>query len=235
MSKTHSYYMGIAIAVRKNANCLGRKVGAVLVKENRIVATGYNGTPEGVPNCVDGGCVRCRKRDHYRSSAGYDVCICVHAEQNAVITAARFGISVEGATAYTTMRPCFDCTKTLLQAKIRGIVYLHNWTHPDPDLADQYELLQARFPEKVQQFTMPDPDFEWANAIPAPPPSPLQGRKPSRTGIRTGLHTALPPEPESPESPESLQPAQARRRPKRSQPKTSRPQPRKTGPTRKKP
>lgn len=59
---TDEYYMGIAIAVRKRANCLGRKVGAVLVKENRIISTGYNGTPDDVKNCLDGGCVRCTKK-----------------------------------------------------------------------------------------------------------------------------------------------------------------------------
>ncbi len=168
MLKSHLYYMGIAIAVRKNANCLGRKVGAVLVRENRIVATGYNGTPEGVTNCMDGGCVRCKKREQYKQSAGYDVCICVHAEQNALLTAARFGICVDGALAYSTMRPCFDCTKSMLQAKIRGIVYLHDWTHPDKELFEQYELLQDHFPEKVQHFPMEDPDEAWANCLPKP-------------------------------------------------------------------
>ncbi len=98
---------------------MGRRVGAILVRENRIIATGYNGTP---------GCVRC-KDPKYKSSTDYDVCICVHAEQNALITAARFGIAVEGAIAYSTMRPCFDCTKSLFQAKVRGIYYLHEWAH----------------------------------------------------------------------------------------------------------
>jgi dCMP deaminase len=97
---TDEYYMGIAIAVREKANCLGRKVGAVLVKGNRIISAGYNGTPEGVDNCLDGGCVRCARKEQFAPSMGYDVCICVHAEENALITAARFGISVEGATAY---------------------------------------------------------------------------------------------------------------------------------------
>jgi dCMP deaminase len=168
---------------------------------------------------MDGGCVRCKKRDHYRSSAGYDVCICVHAEQNAIITAARFGISVEGAMAYTTMRPCFDCTKTLLQAKIRGIVYLHNWTHPDRDLSDQYELLQDRFPDKVQHFEMPDPDFDWANATPttAPPTTlPTISRKPSRNkSPRTGLVTA--PQPDAPDP--ELAPAHSSKNPSQKPPK----------------
>jgi dCMP deaminase len=160
---TDKYYMNIAVAVRKKANCLGRRVGAVLVRENRIISTGYNGTPEGVENCVDGGCVRCKDKKTYQASVGYDVCICVHAEQNALITAARFGIAIEGAVAYSTMRPCFDCTKALLQAKVSGIYYLHDWTHPIEALADQYELIQARFPDRVRQLTMDDPEEAWAN------------------------------------------------------------------------
>src|SRR5260370_31233639 len=119
------YYMSIAMTVRKKANCLGRKVGAVLVRENRIISTGYNGTPEGMKNCSEGGCVRCFNRETWEKSVGYDVCICVHAEQNALITAARFGIPIAGAMAYSTIRPCFDCTKSLFQAKVRGIYYLH--------------------------------------------------------------------------------------------------------------
>jgi dCMP deaminase len=90
------YYMTIAMAVRMKANCLGRKVGAVVVKANRIISTGYNGTPEGMTNCFEGGCVRCKNKEAYASSVGYDVCIYVHAEQNTLITAARFGNSVEG-------------------------------------------------------------------------------------------------------------------------------------------
>jgi dCMP deaminase len=157
------YYMNIAIAVRRKANCMGRKVGAILVRENRIISTGYNGTPEGVENCVDGGCVRCKNPKKYKRSAGYDVCICVHAEENALITAARFGISVADAIAYSTMRPCFVCTKLLFQAKVRGIYYLHEWTHKNKELRDQYELLQARFPERVRRLKMGDPDDDWAN------------------------------------------------------------------------
>ena len=67
------YYTNIAIAVRKKANCMGRKVGAIIVKENRIIFTGYNGTPEGITNCMDGGCVRCRDRNTYKASVGYDL------------------------------------------------------------------------------------------------------------------------------------------------------------------
>ena len=166
------YYMNIAIAVRKNANCMGRKVGAVIVRDNRIVATGYNGTPEGITNCLDGGCVRCKNRETYQASIGYDVCICVHAEQNALISAARFGNAVEGAIVYSTLRPCFDCTKAMLQAKVKAIYYLHDWQHPVEELRDQYNLLQSTgFCGRVTQVEMNDPECDWANgkAAVAPP------------------------------------------------------------------
>jgi dCMP deaminase len=158
MQTNDEYYMNIAIAVRKKANCLGRKVGAILVKENRIIATGYNGTPSGFTNCLDGGCIRCKNKEQFKPGVGYDVCVCIHAEQNTLLTAARFGISVEGSILYSTVRPCFDCTKSLLQAKIQGIRYLHEWTYPVEELAEQYQLLQNHFASTPVQVAMIDPD-----------------------------------------------------------------------------
>jgi dCMP deaminase len=116
------YYMGIAEAVTAKANCYGSNVGAVLVLRNPVISTGYNGTPEGYPNCEDGGCVRCKERQENPETkgSGLDRCICVHAEQNALLTAARFGISVEGATLYTLLSPCFGCLKESLQAGVTG-------------------------------------------------------------------------------------------------------------------
>jgi dCMP deaminase len=158
------YYMGIAIAVRRRANCIGSRVGAVLVKDDRIISTGYNGTPQGMPNCEEGGCERCANRQKYRSGHGYDVCICVHAEQNALITASRFGTPVEGAVLYTTMRPCFGCAKELLQARIYAVYYLNEWQHPDASLWNQYLELQGRFPGGVRPVRLTDPDLAWATA-----------------------------------------------------------------------
>ena len=99
--------MLIAVATRERAECLGRHVGAVLVREGRIVATGYNGTPRGFPRCNESerGCHRCAHREQYPSGSAYDVCICVHAEQNAILQAARLGYSLDGAHCYTTLRP----------------------------------------------------------------------------------------------------------------------------------
>ena len=144
------YFMRIAMAVRARANCLGSKVGAVLVLGNRIISTGYNGTPEGMPNCDEGGCDRCGNRQIYGPGKGYDLCICVHAEQNALLSAAKFGIAVDGSTIYVTMRPCFNCLKELLQAGIKQVVYLHEWRHPEmcdnQGLQEQYNALEKAFP-----------------------------------------------------------------------------------------
>jgi dCMP deaminase len=156
------YFMRIAMAVRARADCTGNRVGAVLVLDRRIIATGYNGTPENMPNCTDGGCHRCAHREEYVSGTGYDLCICVHAEQNAIISAARFGISIEDCTVYSTMRPCFGCTKELLQAQVEAVFFLHDWAHPDAEKQAQYQLLQGRFPGGIRQLSIPDPEAEWA-------------------------------------------------------------------------
>ena len=166
----HKYLMNIAMAVRCRANCKGNRVGAVIVLNNRIVSTGYNGTPENMPNCLDGGCYRCANRDkHYKSGEAYDLCICVHAEQNAILAAARFGIAIEGSTMYTTLRPCFGCAKEMLQAQVRAVYYMHEWS---PDAREdalktveqraEYQKLMIRFPGGVHQLQMHDPDYEWA-------------------------------------------------------------------------
>ncbi len=156
------YMMGIALAVRARANCTGNRVGAVIAVKSRIVSTGCNGTPSGMPNCDEGGCERCARRERFPPGTGYDVCICVHAEQNALLAAARFGIAVEGAVVYSTMRPCFGCSKELLQAKVAGVRFLHPWAHPDPALQAEYERVQAGFPGGVRPVSVPDSDAAWA-------------------------------------------------------------------------
>lgn len=148
----HEYFMSIAFAVRSRALCLGRSVGAVLVRDGRIIATGYNGTPENMPNCDERerGCLRCASPGEFPAGTGYDLCICVHAEQNALLSAARFGTPVEGAVLYSTLRPCFGCTKEALQARVQAIYYLHDWNHPDDKVRAQYERIQARLPGGVR-------------------------------------------------------------------------------------
>ena len=162
-----SYYMGIAFAVREKANCTGNRVGAVIVKDNRVISTGYNGVPQGMTNCLDGGCLRCQNPGgQFKSGTGYDLCICVHAEQNALLSAARFGIGVEGATLYTTMQPCFGCAKEILQARIARVVFIHPWipTDPDPtmDAAKKAEYRKLLSYLQVHQLDMVDPRASWA-------------------------------------------------------------------------
>ena len=143
------YFMLIAVATRQRAECLGRHVGAVLVREGRIVATGYNGTPRGFLRCnaEEQGCHRCAHRDQYPSGSAYDVCICVHAEQNAVLQAARLGYSLDGGHCYTTLRPCFGCLKELRQAGVERIVYLNPWAPGDEGERAAYEDLLAQLEE----------------------------------------------------------------------------------------
>lgn len=137
------YYLALAFAAARRANCRGRKVGAVLVKGDRVIATGYNGTPEGLPNCLDGGCLRCADRDQFVSGTGYDLCICVHAEANALLTAGRYGASTDGSTVYTTDQPCFSCSKELIQAGVDKVYYARTW-RPDERVLDDYRRLQER-------------------------------------------------------------------------------------------
>ena len=151
------YFMSIARAVREAANCLGSQVGAVLVVDDHIISTGYNGTPRGFTNCRDGGCVRCRDRalhaagddaamsdpDHVPGRA-LDRCICVHAEQNALLAAARFGVRAEGSVLYATLSPCFGCLKEAIQVGVRRVVYELEYPVAGPGpIADQYLELAA--------------------------------------------------------------------------------------------
>jgi dCMP deaminase len=164
------YYMGIAFMVRRRANCTGYKVGAALIVDNRVISTGYNGVPEGMTNCLDGGCDRCGNPQRYQSGVGYDVCICVHAEENALLSAARFGIRVDGGLMYTTVRPCFSCMKALHQAGITAVRYHKEWKHPDDTLQSQYRAIENRFERGVKRVEAVDPDDPgWVNPTKAKP------------------------------------------------------------------
>ena len=119
------YYLGEAISIAARAECAGQHVGAVIVGAgNRVLSTGYNGAPEGWGNCSDGGvCPRCDLRDHYGPGNAYDKCICVHAEMNAIAAAARYGMALDGATAFVTHQPCFTCAKEMVQAGIERVYF----------------------------------------------------------------------------------------------------------------
>lgn len=115
------YFMGIAKVVALRGNCIKRKIAAVVVKDKRIISTGYNGTPRGVTNCNEGGCPRC---NHFGASGEkLDECLCSHAEENAIVQAAYHGVSIKDSTLYTTYSPCLICTKMIINSGIAEVVY----------------------------------------------------------------------------------------------------------------
>jgi dCMP deaminase len=120
------YFMNIAIMVSSRSTCLRRKVGSIIVRGKQIVSTGYNGAPQGVAHCLDLGCAR----DGVPSGERSELCRGAHAEQNAINFSARYGISIEGATVYTTHFPCSWCAKSIVNAGIRRVVFLNEY--PDP-------------------------------------------------------------------------------------------------------
>jgi dCMP deaminase len=144
------YYMGIARAVSTRSNCIRRRVGAIIVVQNAMIAAGYNGTPVGVRNCCDGGCPRCES--DAAPGEGYDTCICVHAEQNAIVLAARHGNATDNGMLYSTLRPCFGCAKEAIQAGIREIVYAEPYEY-DEDLEEVYRQLHAESGISLRQHT----------------------------------------------------------------------------------
>lgn len=116
-----SYFMEIAKVVALRSNCIKRKVAAVLVKDRRIISTGYNGTPRGVRNCSEGGCPRCSEMTS--SGKSLEECLCSHAEENAITQAAYHGVHIKDSTLYTTYSPCLICAKMIINAGIREVVY----------------------------------------------------------------------------------------------------------------
>ena len=129
------YFMDITRRVATRSTCLRRAVGAILVHDKRIIASGYNGGPSGLAHCLDIGCLR--EKLGIPSGQQHELCRGIHAEQNAIIQAARYGVSIEGSVLYCTTQPCTQCTKMLINAGITEIVYAEGY--PD-DLAR--ELLE---------------------------------------------------------------------------------------------
>jgi len=115
------YFMQIAQVAALRSNCVKRKVAAVIVRDKRVVSTGYNGTPRGTRNCYEGGCPRCNSLAD--SGTRLDECLCSHGEENSITQAAYHGVSVKDATLYTTFAPCLMCTKMIINSGIREVVY----------------------------------------------------------------------------------------------------------------
>ncbi len=131
------YFMSLARLASTRSTCLRRRVGAVIVKDRMVLSTGYNDTPRGMKNCGDGGCDRCRS--DAAPGTALDTCLCLHAEQNAIIQAAYHGVGIAGGTIYSTHQPCLTCAKMIVNAGITRIVY----QEPYPDALAERMLGEA--------------------------------------------------------------------------------------------
>jgi dCMP deaminase len=163
------YFMAFAKLAQTRASCLRRQVGAVIVKDNMVLTTGYNGAPRGLPHAAEVGCLR----DQLGVPSGerHELCRGLHAEQNAIIQAARHGIRIEGAVLYCTTHPCVICMKMVINAGLQKVYYLHGY----PDAIAKQIIAEANFAvEQLQDVPLP-----------SPPNSPPQGT--------AGAAQALPP------------------------------------------
>ena len=137
------YFMEMAELARKRSTCIRRGVGAVIVKDNRVMATGYNGVPRGISHCSETGCLR--EQMGVPSGQRHELCRGLHAEQNAIIQAARMGVNIDGAELYCTTQPCAICTKMIINAGIKRVVIKERY----PD-----ELGQAMAAEAGLEFEL---------------------------------------------------------------------------------
>ena len=128
MDKWDARFMELAEVISTWASCYqqDRKIGAVIVRDKRVMTTGYNGAPQGVRTCVERGeCLR--KKLGIASGTKHEICYAIHAEQNAIIQAAKLGSSIEGATLYCTHQPCVICAKMIVNSGITRVVYKHGY------------------------------------------------------------------------------------------------------------
>ena len=150
MDKWDARFMELAEVISSWASCYqqDRKIGAVIVKNKRIVTTGYNGAPAGIKTCVERGeCLR--KKMGIASGTKHEICYAIHAEQNAIIQAAKLGSSIDGATLYCTHQPCVICAKMIVNSGIRRVVYKHGY--PDEfsvQMLKEGGVLLERFEEE---------------------------------------------------------------------------------------
>ncbi|WP_288296732.1 cytidine/deoxycytidylate deaminase family protein [uncultured Pyramidobacter sp.] len=140
-----SYFMTLALVAATRSTCLRRQVGAVIVRDGQIISTGYNGAPKGTPHCFETGCLRTKLG--IPSGERHEICRGSHAEMNAIAQAASVGVSTAGASLYCTHSPCSFCTKAIINAGIRRVVYLYSY--PDElaeNLRREAGLVAEHFP-----------------------------------------------------------------------------------------
>lgn len=150
------YFMLQAELAKLRSNCITRQVGAVIVRDHRQIATGYNGTPPGVTNCFEGGCKRCimRNEGKIQSGEGLDRCICNHAEANAIMNCAILGVGsgTKDTTLYTTFVTCLECSKMAITIGIKRIVCLGSYPETDFNLLKEADVKVDILDKKKIQY-----------------------------------------------------------------------------------
>jgi dCMP deaminase len=154
------YFIKIAQLTSERSNCIKRRVGCLVVKDNRILSLGYNGTPVGTENCFSGGCNRCMEQyvnsnnnnskkgtnNNNQSGIGLDLCMCLHAEENALLFVSKN--ELENSTIYVTLIPCISCVKKIIQCNIKRVIYIYDYS-PELDVKSK-EILQNNNIEIIQ-------------------------------------------------------------------------------------
>ncbi|MFA6666110.1 MAG: cytidine/deoxycytidylate deaminase family protein [Armatimonadota bacterium] len=150
------YFMQIAEVVAKRSTCMRRHIGAVIVKDRRILTTGYNGAPSGLAHCLETGCLR--DKQGIPSGTRHELCRALHSEMNAIIQAAQYGVSTRDSTLYCTHQPCSVCTRMIINAGITRVVYTGDY--PDPFAMElfresQIELIRLDAKIKPEEASVP--------------------------------------------------------------------------------
>ena len=153
----HEYFMSIALLAATRSTCLRRQVGAVIVRNKKVLATGYNGAPSGLKHCLDIGCLR--EQMGIPSGQRHELCRAIHAEQNAIIQAATSGVSIEGGILYSTTFPCILCAKMIVNAGIREIYITDGY----PDDLSKEIIDEAGI--KVHRLTIDQPVNHFKDAL----------------------------------------------------------------------
>ena len=155
-----AYFMALAKLVASRSTCLSRPIGCVIVKDKQIISTGYNGSMPGVPHCSEEG--QCYRRSIQAPDAGkYDFCRSIHAEANAVALASKKGLDLEGSSVYVTLFPCYVCTKLLVRAGIKEIIFEKGFESSNKDRDRHWKEALESTGIKVRNFKIEEKDVKF--------------------------------------------------------------------------
>ena len=142
MTSINPGHMRMAQDAARRSNCIRRAVGAIIVRDDLVLATGWNGVSAAYRDCGEAGCLRCLEGGS--TGSGYDQCMCIHAEQRAIADAAARGVATKNSVLYVNLRPCLQCLNLVSAARVRGVVFDEDWAY-SPQLEGSYQAIAAKF------------------------------------------------------------------------------------------